>query len=184
MNLQRWNHYLSQGYQEGFTDQTGRVWVKFGNKPPVHRNPRSVGIQRSLYIRNFNGTEDDAIERFLANWIETPFASLVQRIKRERVEFGTVTGEEQGALLRFVAAQAVRTLGHKQCVDTQAGQPVDRNTFLRVMLRQMWTIGDVWRKNLPRVRYFTMLPYVGEFFVSGDHPVLVIQVRGNSVWVP
>jgi hypothetical protein len=184
MNLQRWNHYLSQGYQEGFTDQTGRVWVKFGDKPPEHRNPRSVGVQRSLYIRSVKGAEEDRIERFFADSIETPFASLVQRLKHERDEFGSLTSEEQGVLLRFVAAQAVRTLGHKHCLDIQAGQPVDRNTFLSVMLRQMWTIGDVWRKNLPRVRFFTMLPYVGEFFVSGDHPVLVIQVRDNSVWVP
>jgi len=184
MNLRRRNHYLSEGYQEGFTDETGNVWVKFGDKPPVQRNPRSVGRQKSLYIRNVKGKENDGIEHFFSTWIETPFAGLAQRIKRERDEFFLGTAEEYGALLRFVGAQAVRTLGHKQCVDIQAGQSIDRNTFLRVMLRQMWTVGHVWRKNLPRVRFFTMIPYVGEFFISGDHPVLVIQVRDNSVWVP
>src|SRR6266699_2998739 len=103
MNLQRWDHYLSQGYQEGFTDQTGRVWVKFGNKPPEHRNPRSVGRERSLYIRSVNGEENDRVERFLASWIDAPFTSLSQRIKHERDEFAAITVEEQGALLRFVA---------------------------------------------------------------------------------
>ncbi len=184
MNLQRRNHYISEGYQEGFTDETGKVWVKFADEAPKHRNPRSVGRERSLYIRSVNGEENDRVERFLASWIDAPFTSLSQRIKHERDEFAAITVEEQGALLRFVAAQAVRTLGHKQCVDTQAGRPVERNTFLQVMLRQMWTIGDVWRKSPPRLRFFTMLPYVGEHLISGDHPVLVIQVRDGTVWLP
>lgn len=184
MNLQRWNHYLSECYQEGFTDETGRVWVKFDGRAPEHRNPRSVGKKRSFYIRAVNGLENDHIEHFLATSIETPFATLSQRIKRERDKFSSITGEEEGILLRFVAAQAVKTLGHKQCVDTQAGQLVDRSIFLRVMLRQMWTIGDVWRKNPPSLRFFTTLPYVGEHLISGDHPVLVIQVRENPVWTP
>ena len=131
-----------------------------------------------------NGLENDHIERFLATWIETPFATLAQRIKRERDKFSSITGEEQGILLRFVAVQAVKTLGHKQCVDTQAGQPVDPNIFLRVMLRQMWTIGDVWRKNPPSLRFFTTLPYVGGHLISGDHPVVVMQLRDNPVWIP
>jgi len=184
MNLQRRNHYLSECFQEGFTDSTGKVWVKFADKPPEHRNPCSVGRGRSFYIRNVNGEENDGIERFLANQVETPFASLAQRIKRDREKFGNITGEEQGALLLFVAAQAVRTMAHKRCVDTQAGQPVDRNTFLRVMLRQMWTISDLWLKHPAKLRFFTTLPYIGEHFIAGDHPVLVIQVRDNPVWVP
>lgn len=87
MNLQRRNHYLSEGYQEGFTNETGNVWVKFGDKPPVPRNPRTVGRQRSLYIRSVKGEENDEIEHFLTTWIETPFAVLAQRIKRERDDF-------------------------------------------------------------------------------------------------
>jgi Protein of unknown function (DUF4238) len=184
MNLQRWNHYLAECYQEGFTDANGQVWVKFIGKSPVRRNPRSVGRRRSLYVRNVNGTEDDRIERFLSHEVETPFASLAQRIKNEREKFSDITAAEQAALLKFVASQAVRTLGHRHCVDIQAGWPVDGNTFLRVMMRQMWTMADIWLKNPPKLRFFTTLPYIGERFISGDHPVVVIHVRDNPVWVP
>jgi hypothetical protein len=96
----------------------------------------------------------------------------------------TITAQEQSALLLFVASQAVRTLAHKRCVDTQAGREVDRNKFLEVMFRQMWTIADVWGKNPPTLRFFTNLPYVSDQFITGDHPVVVLRVEDNKVWVP
>src|SRR5204862_7945836 len=140
--------------------------VKFADKLPQRRNPRSVGLQRSLYIRSRNGEEDDRIEGLLGREVETPFANLARRIKCERQKFSSIDGQEQAALLKFIAAQAVRTLGHRRCVDTQAGRPVDRNTFLDVMMRQMWTMADIWLKNPPKLRFFTTLPYVGERFIS------------------
>jgi hypothetical protein len=184
MNLQRINHYLAECYQLPFTNEAGQVWVKFANKPPVIRNPRTVGRQRSLYVRNVNGTEDDQVEKFFGREVEVPFASLARRVKNEREKFASIDSQEQTALLKFVAAQAVRTLGHRRCVDAQAGQPVDNNTFLRVMMRQLWTISDRWLRTLPKLRFFTTLPYVGEHFIGGDHPVTVIHVRENPVWIP
>ncbi len=64
MNLQR-NHYLAACLQNGFIDQTGKVWVKFADRPkPEHRTRQTVGRKRSLYIPEFNGIEDDKVEKF------------------------------------------------------------------------------------------------------------------------
>jgi hypothetical protein len=185
MNLQRENHYLPKCYQQGFTDSGGKVWVKFANKEPEQRNPDSVGKQRNLYVRrNVNGGENDSIEKFLGRTIETPFASLSKRIKEEGGEFSDINAVERLALLMFVASQAVRTKAHKRCVDIQAGTPVAQDVFLDVMLRQTKTIVNLWLENPPLLRFFTTLPYVGERFIAGDNPVVVLQVLDNRVWTP
>ena len=184
-NLKRNNHDLPQCYQKGFTNSADQVWVKFADKPtPELRNPASVGRRRSLYIREHNGVENDEVEDFFSQNVETLFAALSQRIKDEREKFSEISGTELGILGRFVASQTVRTLAHKQCIEEQAGGPVDRNTFLRVMGRKMWTMMDVWLKNRPKFYFYTPLPYVGEHFITGDNPVLVIQMNENQIWVP
>jgi len=78
----------------------------------------------------------------------------------------------------------VRTLAHKQCIEQQAGGPVDTSTFVRVMLRKMMAILDDWLKSLPDVQFYTSLPHVGEQFITGDNPVVVIQMNDNTIWVP
>jgi hypothetical protein len=185
MNLQRRNHFVAECYQEAFADLEGKVWVKFSDKPnPERRNPTTVGRSRSLYVRKQDGIEDDKVETFLGKEVETPFASLSLRIKNEREKLSTISGQEQIILTRFVASQAVRTLAHKRCIETQAERPVDTNTFVRVMVRQLWTMMDAWRKNPPRFHFYTSLPYVGEHFITGDSPVVVVRVNDNKVWVP
>ncbi len=185
MNLQRENHYLPKCYQQGFTDSAGKVWVKFGNKDPEQRNPDSVGKQRNLYVRrNRSGTENDSIEKFLGRTIEAPFAGLSKRIKEECEGFSNIDPMERLALLMFVASQAVRTKAHKRCVEMQAGKSVTQDVFLDVMLRQTKTMIDLWFKNPPLLRFFTTLPYVGERFIAGDHPVVLLQVLDNRVWTP
>jgi hypothetical protein len=184
VNLQRDNHFLPKCYQEGFTDEDGHVWAKRTGEEPEPRNPSRLGRSRSLYIRNINGVEDDRIESFLGREVEDRFAMLSRRVKRERNEISAISPREQADLLLFMASQAVRTLAHRQCVDTQAGKPVDKNIFLQVMFRQMWTMADVWGKNPPTIRFFTNLPYVRDQFITGDNPVVVIHVADNKVWVP
>jgi len=182
--LKRRNHYLSQCYQQGFTDDSGGVWVKFTNEPePEYRTPRGVGWERRLYIRTRHGKEDDSIENFLANEVETPFAALSQRIKNERNEFSAISGNELGILSRFIAAQIVRTLGHKRAIDEQAGVAVDKNTFLRVMLRKMWILMRDWSTRQRQYYFHTSLPHVGDRFITGDSPVLILQVNDNRIWM-
>lgn len=184
--LRRENHDLPECYQKGFADPSGKVWVKFRDAAePQPRNPSSVGKNRNLYIRTGpDGTENDAVEKFFDKDVENSFALLSQRIKDEKNQFSQISGVELGTLCRFVASQAVRTVAHKRCIDTQAGATVDTNTFLRVMLRQMWTIMHFWTANSPKIRFYTSLPYVGERYITGDNPVLVILVNDNPIWSP
>jgi hypothetical protein len=184
-NLKRENHFLPKCYQKGFTDSSGKVWVKFahgGKLKPC--NPRSVGQKQNLYIRKRNGSEDDKVEDFFGKEVENQFAALSRRVKNEQNGLSNITGAELGALGIFVACQAVRTLAHKQCMEEQAGGPIDGNTFVSVMAKQMWVILHSWKANPPTFRFYTPLPHLGEQFITGDHPVMVIQVNDNPIWVP
>ncbi len=183
-NLKRNNHYLPQCYQKGFADSSGKVWVWWVRKNKVEYTNPSAGRLRSLYIRTENGRESDSVETFFDKVIETPFALLSQRIVEERDQFRTISGDEQAALLKFIACQAVRTLAHKQCVDQQAGRPVSKEMFILTMLQMMRTITDAWLSAPPSLNFYTSLPYVGEQFITGDHPVVVTKANDNQIWSP
>lgn len=184
-NLKRNNHYLPECYQKGFTDSSGKAWVKFADKPkPEHRKPLTVGRKRSLYIWTQAGAENDKVEDFFNENVEIPFAALSQRIKIEQNQFAKITDDELGILCRFVASQTMRTLAHKAAIQEQAGKAVDTNTFVRVMLRKIIAVLDGWLRNPPEIYFHTPLPYVGEQFITGDNPVLVIQTNDNLIWVP
>lgn len=183
--LRRNNHYLPICYQRGFTDASGRVWVKFPKLPdPKPLFPESIGKRRNLYIWTRHGTATDNVETFLDRKIERDFAVLSRRIKEEQNHFSNMTGTETGVLCRFVAAQTTRTLAHKYCVDQQAGQPVDTNTFVDAMLRKMHTIIARWSEQHPTIHFYTSLPLIEEQYITGDSPVLVIRINDNPVWVP
>jgi Protein of unknown function (DUF4238) len=183
-NLKRNNHFLPECYQRGFTDPSEKVWVKFAEKTKLeHRNP-SVGKRRSIYIRNENGVENDDLEDFFDKAVENPFACLSQTVKEEQNKLATITGTEQGVLCRFIASQAVRTLGHKQCIDQQAGHPVNKGTFISTMIRLMRIMVNAWLTNPPSLHFYTSLPHVGDQFITGDHPVLVIEMNDNPIWIP
>jgi hypothetical protein len=184
-NLKRKNHYLPECYQKGFTNTAGKVWVKFYDKPELEqRNPLSVGRKQSFYIVKRNGKEDDKVEDFFSDVVETPFAPLSKRIKEEQNRFASITGEEWSALCAFVAVQAVRTPAHKRCIEEQAGTSVNTNTFVTVISRQALAIMEEWNKNLRGLHFYTSLPHVGEQFITGDSPVVVIQMKDNPIWVP
>jgi Protein of unknown function (DUF4238) len=182
-NLKRNNHFLPECYQRGFTDSSGKLWIKPQGKEPKYRNP-SAGRRRSLYIVEIDGVAHDDIEDFFDRSVEAPFAQLSQRIKEEQHQFRNMSAIERGVLCRFVASQAVRTIAQWNCMSVQAGAPVDSRTFLRNMLRLIKTITMAWTDNPPVVDFYTVLPHIGEQFITGDHPVLVIRLTDNSVWVP
>lgn len=183
-NLRRNNHYLPVCYQLGFADSRGRVWVKFANRSTAeHRNPVKVGRIRSFYIRTQNGSETDNLERYFEG-IETPFAALSARIREEGSDFCRVSAEELSLLHIFVAAQAVRTLAHRRCVEQQAGGPVNRNVFGRVIIKMMMTLMRAWQSSPPGLHFYTPLPYIGQRFITGDNPVVSIVVNDNPIWVP
>jgi Protein of unknown function (DUF4238) len=183
-NLRRENHFLPVCYQRGFADAAGKVWVKeWSMMEAEYRNPERVGRKRNFYTQLVNGVEDDQIERFFGTNVETGFGLFSQRIKDEGLTLEP-SGTELGFLVRFVAAQAVRTMAHKRCVEEQAGGPVDRETYLRVMTRQLKAITDAWGTNLPSFLFLTSLPYVTHRFITGDNPVVVFTSNRGVISGP
>jgi hypothetical protein len=184
-NLSRDNHYLPVCYQEGFTNSDGKVWIKDANKSdPELRKPSRVGRKRSFYIIKENGVETDRVEDFFDKTVENHFAVLSKRIKDEQNKFTQMSANEVGVLARFVASQALRTLGHKDAIEEQAGSQVDANTFVRVMSRKILMLLNAWINNPPTFRFYTPLPSIGNRFVTGDHPVMVMLSHDNAIWTP
>jgi len=184
-NLKRWNHYLPVCYQNGFTNSRGKVWIKFFDKSRAEeRNPLSVGATRSLYIVKRSGIEHDDVEDFFEKVVETPFAPLAKRIKEEQNRFANVTEEELTALYTFIAAQLVRTVAHKRCIEEQVGGTVDTNTFVRTFAKQALGIMETWNVSSPELQFHTSLPHIGDQFITGDNPVVAIKMNDNTLWVP
>jgi hypothetical protein len=181
-NLSRDNHYLPICYQEAFANYEGKVWIKYVTKPdPELRKPSRVGRKRSLYIIKENGVETDRVEDFFDKTVENDFAVLSRRIKEEQNRFTQMSRDEVGILTKFVASQAVRTPGHKEAIEEQAGSKVDTNTFVRVMSRKMFMLLDSWISNPPTFRFYTTLPKIGDHFITGDHPVAVLVPHDSKV---
>lgn len=180
--LKRDNHFLPVCYQKGFTDSSGRVWVRFADQErPVPRFPKSVGKEWSLYVRNREGVEDDEFEDFFNRHVENAFARLSQHVKREQNHLSSVTAKELRALGNFVAAQIVRTLANKLCMREQLGRELATNEFPSEMGKQMRDILRSWRANPPAFEFRTALPYVDERFITGDNPVLAVAENDNPI---
>ena len=185
LDLRRSNHFVPACYQRGFAGTEGTVWIKFADGTLKPLLPESVGLKNNLYIFEENGVETDGVEIFFDQHVENDFAHLSRRIKEEADKFSRMSGDEAGVLLKFVASQAVRTLGHKATMSEQAnGAPIDANTFVRVMVRKMKMLVDSWTKNLPTIRFFTPLPNIGETYITGDHPVVILLINDNEIWKP
>lgn len=185
LDLRRGNHFLPACYQRGFTDAEDKVWIRFANGTLKHLIPESVGRKNDLYIFEGNGVETDKLEIFFDQHVENDFAYLSRRIKEEADQFSQMSGDEAGVLMRFVASQAVRTLGHKATMSQQAnGAPIGANTFVRVMVRKMKMLLDSWLTKLPTIWFFTPLPNIGEMYITGDHPVVVVLLNDNQIWEP
>lgn len=177
-NKKRSNHFLPICYQKGFTNPDGLVWVQFLNKekPPVSLNPISVGKIHKFYTRYTNGLEDDSVETFFQINVEDLYAPIARRIKAEASAF-TMEDDDIPILLRFVAAQIVRTQAHKRCIDEQAGIPLGPDVFFHNMGRKMKKIFDAWLRKFPNILLHTPLPVIGSHFITGDNPV--VSVTGN-----
>jgi len=185
IGLRRDDHFLPVCYQKGFTDSSGRVWVKFANRQiPKHLYPGSVGWQRNLYVRNKGGVEDDKFEDFFGKCVESPFARFCQRVKREQNRLASVTAAERSALGKFVASQVTRTLANKKCMEEQVGRSLDANAFLAEIGGQIKAILSGWTAQPPSFDFYSCLPYVEERFITGDDPIVLEVPKDNPVWTP
>ncbi|HEY0038576.1 MAG TPA: DUF4238 domain-containing protein [Longimicrobium sp.] len=140
--LRRRNHYVPASYLAQFTRERtreGRTWVYSRDDPqrPKHLSLNSVGLERDLYVRDTGAGLEDSIEVFLADSVEGPFATVLNRILRG-ARMGIIPGvhalssEDRSAVARFLAFQMLRT-------------PVERDAMR--WLGQLSTLGLV-RENL------------------------------------
>lgn len=117
--LRRRNHFVAATYLSTFTPERSRdgtLW-RYDRRAP--RSPRdlrvdSVGLERDLYIRpDRDGQPSDAVERFLAEEIEAPFARIRNYLV-DGAQLGLIpsmralNNDERHDLSRFVAFQIMR----------------------------------------------------------------------------
>lgn len=105
------NHYVPQTYLKHWGDTDGRVWayrvlVSHPNVPlwkPV--SVKGLGYHAHLYTRVVASGLTDDVERWLASDFETPAGAVIQKV----VDDASLTAQDWSNLIRFLAAQDVRT---------------------------------------------------------------------------
>ena len=172
-NKKRSNHFVPICYQKAFTNADGLVWVQYLNedRPPLPLSPKSVAVINKYYTRFINGIEDDSIENAFQTLVEDHYAPIARRIKEQKSDF-ELTTEDVPVLLKFVAAQVVRTEAHRRCIEEQAGTAVSSDIFLHNIGRKLLKIVAAWKESLPDMTLYTSLPFVGSHFITGDSPVI------------
>lgn len=111
MSITRNNHFVPQMYLKSWAHNNKRVWaynllVPHPNVPNwKEESLKNTGFRTDLYTHIKDNEELDEIERFLAQECETPADAPL----RKAISGNSLTKEELSILLRFVAAQCVRT---------------------------------------------------------------------------
>lgn len=110
-SFRRKNHYVSRGYLKRWASSSGELWTYrvLVSHPcvPLWRlaSPSGVAYRPHLYTRIDAGRETDEIERWLAEEFEAPAQEALDKV----VSNAPMTPEDWIRLVRFVAAQDVRT---------------------------------------------------------------------------
>jgi Protein of unknown function (DUF4238) len=178
--ITRENHALPVCYQLAFTSTDERLWVQFLDKEmPISLHPRTVGKLNDFYTQTIDGIDNDGVEKFFNKFVESQFANVARRIKDEKAEF-VLQPADVPVLLKFVAAQIVRTESHRDCINVQAGIKVPQGVFIHNMHRKMKMIADRWTRHMPDVVLWTSLPHLRSQFIMGDNPVLCFSHSDDS----
>lgn len=105
------NHYVPQSYLRRWTNEDGLVWasrilVSNAGVPlwkPI--SPKAIAKHQHLYTRITGGADCDEIEHWLNRDFENPaLAAIEKAVTDERL-----SAQEWQAIIRFLAAQDVRT---------------------------------------------------------------------------
>jgi len=75
-------------------------------------------------------------------------------------------------------------VSHQQCIEELAGGPVNRSTYLNLIIQQMWAITKSWDEEVPKFQFLTTLPFVTQRFITGDSPVLVFTSKDSTISTP
>lgn len=109
--VKRDNHYVPDSYVKRWADDVGKVWAYRVLVPHANErmwkphSPKSIGYQKHLYTRMATSGESDDIENWFETDFETPASSAFRRVMAEEV----MRAEDWRLLVRFLAAQDVRT---------------------------------------------------------------------------
>jgi hypothetical protein len=109
--LHRDNHYVPCLYLKQWAVSCGRVWtyrlLVSHPKVPLWKlcSPRGVASHTHLYTQVVSGKETDEFER----WLDSEFESPVEEALRKATSGARLTLEDWKRLIRFLAAQDVRT---------------------------------------------------------------------------
>jgi len=105
------NHFVPQGYLRRWADAGDKVWchrllVSDARVPRWKRHSvRGIGFHEHLYTTILAGKESDQFERWIAEEFDTPGQEVIAKAVSE----ARLTREDWKALIRYVAAQDVRT---------------------------------------------------------------------------
>ena len=109
--FRRDNHYVPCGYLKRWASPDGRVWTYriLVPHPAVHQwkpsSPRGVAYHSHLYTRLVAGRETDEVEK----WLDSEFEAPAQEAIEKATSHGRLTPDDWERMLRFLAAQDVRT---------------------------------------------------------------------------
>jgi hypothetical protein len=105
------NHYVPQSYLKNWGDTDGKVWayrvlVSHSNVPLwKHASVKGLGSHAHLYTRALANQLSDEVERWLDANFESPAGAVIQKV----VDDDRLTSQDWAHLIRFLAAQDVRT---------------------------------------------------------------------------
>jgi Protein of unknown function (DUF4238) len=133
------NHYVPCVYLKRWASSDGRIWTYriLAPHPRVRlwskHFPRAVAYHQHLYTRVVAGQETDEIEQWLASKFEAPAAEALRKATSD----ARLTPDDWKQLVRFLAAQQVRTPGWfaKQARHWHAVLPGDIGEALRSSVR-------------------------------------------------
>ncbi len=109
--IKRDNHYVPHSYLKRWADDQGDVWSYRILVPHAKsslwkaHSPKSLGYHQHLYTRMTASGESDDVER----WFDTAFESPAGPVLQQAVTNRRLSSEDWKLLVRFLAAQDVRT---------------------------------------------------------------------------
>lgn len=131
------NHYVPCAYLRGFASPSERLFAYRILVPHAEvplwkeKSIRGVGRLSHLYTRIAAGRETDEIERWLDREFEAPAAEALRRATSD----GRLTPDDWRHLVRFLAAQIVRTPAY--FVDKLPGWHTDLPNLLNSTLQEL-----------------------------------------------
>jgi hypothetical protein len=103
------HHYLPQMYLRGFADEDDLVWVfDRQNKTYLHQGVINTAVKKDFYtVKGPDGQKTDAVETMMANMVESPMKSIIERLDKKNLNW---EGEDREILALFVALLRTRNL--------------------------------------------------------------------------